>query len=411
VKRAPLFSIIGPGVLLAATGVGAGDLATGSIVGSYYGTTLLWAVIVGAWMKFIISEGVARWQLATGDTILEGVVHKAGSWVIWLVLFYLILFSFFLGSALMGASGVALHALIPLFENSVQGKVVFGISASLVGFFMVLIGGYRLFEYAMRVCIAIMFVTVVLTAGYLWPGTGSVIQGLLIPTIPDLAGSGLGWTLALIGGVGGSITLLCYGYWLREEGRESPKDMSICRIDLAVGYTVTALFGAAMLIIGSSIEIEGTGSTLLVNLGESLREQLGPWGRVFFLIGAFGAIFSSLLGVWQALPYIFADCCRLVSEKYLPGKKVAIDTRVLPYRAFLVYIATVPMIGLFRNFSEIQKIYTVAGALFLPFLALVLLLLNGRKDWVGELRNSWLMSASIVVILLFFASMAYQTIV
>lgn len=409
-KRAPLFSIIGPGVLLAATGVGAGDLATGSIVGSYYGTTLLWAVIVGAWMKFIISEGVARWQLATGDTILEGVVHKAGSWVIWLVLFYLILFSFFLGSALMGASGVALHALIPFFDNSVQGKVAFGIAASLVGFFMVLIGGYRLFEYAMRVCIAIMFVTVVLTAGYLWPGTGSVIQGLLIPTIPDLAGSGLGWTLALIGGVGGSITLLCYGYWLREEGRESPQDMSICRIDLAVGYTVTALFGAAMLIIGSSIEIEGTGSTLLVNLGESLREQLGPWGRVFFLIGAFGAIFSSLLGVWQALPYIFADCCRLVSEKYLPGKKVAIDTRALPYRAFLVYIATVPMIGLFRSFSEIQKIYTVAGALFLPFLALVLLLLNGRKDWVGELRNSWLMSASIVVILLFFASIAYRTI-
>jgi Mn2+/Fe2+ NRAMP family transporter len=148
----------------------------------------------------------------------------------------------------------------------------------------------------------------------------------------------------------------------------------------------------------------------LVNLGDSLREQLGPWGRGFFLVGAFGAIFSSLLGVWQALPYIFADCCRLVSEKYLPGKNIAVDTRALPYRAFLVYIATVPMIGLFRSFSEIQKIYTVAGALFLPFLALVLLLLNGRKDWVGELKNSWLMSASIALILLFFASMAYRTI-
>jgi Mn2+/Fe2+ NRAMP family transporter len=410
VKRAPLFSIIGPGVLLAATGVGAGDLATGSIVGSYYGTTLLWAVIVGAWMKYIISEGVARWQLATGDTVLEGVVHKAGSWVIWLVLFYLILFSFFLGSALMGASGVALHALIPIFESSVQGKIVFGIAASLVGFCMVLIGGYRLFEYAMRACIAIMFITVLVTAAYLWPGTGNVLQGLLVPTIPDLNGSGLSWTLALIGGVGGSITLLCYGYWLREEGRESAEDMNICRIDLAVGYVVTGLFGAAMLIIGSSIEIQGTGSTLLVNLGDSLRDQLGPWGRGFFLVGAFGAIFSSLLGVWQALPYIFADCCRLVSEKYLPGKKVDVDTRALPYRAFLGYIATVPMIGLFRSFSEIQKIYTVAGALFLPFLALVLLLLNGRKDWVGELRNSRLMSASIVVILLFFVSMAYRTI-
>jgi len=403
-------AVIGPGVLLAATGVGAGDLATGSIVGSLYGTVLLWAVVVGAWMKYIISEGVARWQLATGDTILEGVVHKAGSWVIWLVLFYLILFSFFLGSALMGASGVALHALIPVFESSVLGKIVFGIGASIIGLLMVLIGGYRFFEYVMRACIAVMFITVVITAGFLWPGTTAVLQGLFVPTIPDLSGSGLGWTLALIGGVGGSITILCYGYWLREEGRESAKDMNICRIDLAAGYTVTALFGAAMLIIGSSIEIEGTGSTLLINLGDSLRDQLGPWGRWLFLIGAFGAIFSSLLGVWQALPYIFADCCRLVSEKYLPGKQVAINTNARPYRLFLFYIATVPMIGLFWSFSEIQKIYTVSGALFLPFLALALLLLNGRREWVGALRNSWLMSASIIVILLFFGAMAYRTI-
>ncbi len=410
VNKLPLFSIIGPGVILAATGVGAGDLATGSIVGSYYGTSLLWAVVLGAWMKYIISEGVARWQLATGDTVLEGIVHKAGSWVIWLVLFYLILFSFFLGSALMGASGVALHALIPIFESAVQGKIVFGITASVVGFLMVLIGGYRLFEYAMRACIAIMFITVLITGSYLWPGTGNVIKGLLVPTIPDLEGSGLSWTLALIGGVGGSITLLCYGYWLREEGRESAEDMNVCRIDLMAGYVITGLFGSAMLIIGSSIEIQGTGSTLLVNLGNSLRDQIGPWGRGFFLIGAFGAIFSSLLGVWQALPYIFADCCRLVSEKYLLGKKIDVDTCSLPYRAFLVYIATIPMIGLFHSFSEIQKIYTVTGALFLPFLALALLLLNGRQEWVGELRNSRLMTASIVVILIFFVSMAYRTI-
>lgn len=43
--------IIGPGMLTAATGVGAGDLATGSFAGSLLGTAILWAVIVGAVLK------------------------------------------------------------------------------------------------------------------------------------------------------------------------------------------------------------------------------------------------------------------------------------------------------------------------------------------------------------------------
>ncbi len=66
------FSIVAPGILLAATGVGAGDLMTTSLAGSEVGLGLLWAVVVGAALKFALSEGVARWQLATGSTLLEG---------------------------------------------------------------------------------------------------------------------------------------------------------------------------------------------------------------------------------------------------------------------------------------------------------------------------------------------------
>ena len=39
--------VIGPGLLVAATGVGAGDLATASFTGSQLGTAVLWAVLVG----------------------------------------------------------------------------------------------------------------------------------------------------------------------------------------------------------------------------------------------------------------------------------------------------------------------------------------------------------------------------
>ena len=86
---------IGPGLLLAATGVGGGDLATGTFVGSLLGTAVLWAVVVGAFMKFVTTEGLARWQLVTGNTFLEGLVDKMGPAVSWVFLPYLLLFSFF----------------------------------------------------------------------------------------------------------------------------------------------------------------------------------------------------------------------------------------------------------------------------------------------------------------------------
>jgi Mn2+/Fe2+ NRAMP family transporter len=71
-----IFLIIGPGILIAATGVGAGDLATGAITGSKLGVAILWAVILGAFLKFVLNEGLARWQLSTGETLLEGALSR-----------------------------------------------------------------------------------------------------------------------------------------------------------------------------------------------------------------------------------------------------------------------------------------------------------------------------------------------
>ena len=63
--------MFGPGLLVAATGVGAGDLAIGTITGSKLGVAILWAVVLGAALKFAMSEGLARWQIATGETLLD----------------------------------------------------------------------------------------------------------------------------------------------------------------------------------------------------------------------------------------------------------------------------------------------------------------------------------------------------
>ncbi|MDP7421179.1 MAG: hypothetical protein QGH40_04840 [bacterium] len=66
---------------------------------------------------------------------------------------------------------------------------------------------------------------------------------------------------------------------------------------------------------------------------------------------------------------------------------VEVNTGGWAYRGYLWAIAIVPMLGLVVDFSQIQKVYAIFGAMFMPMVAIVLLILNGKADWVSRHRN------------------------
>jgi Mn2+/Fe2+ NRAMP family transporter len=396
-KRQSWYSNLAPGILLAATGVGAGDLLSAGMAGSHVGLSLLWAAVVGAALKFTLSEGLARWQLATGTTLLEGWAWRLGQWIRWVFLVYLVLFTLVVGGALITACGIAGAGLLPLGSPQTS-KIVWGLIHSAVGLALVWFGSFALFELLMSVLIGIMFVTVLATAVMIAPDWGSVAAGL-IPSIPP---GGTGWLLAVLGGVGGTVTLLSYGYWIRERGRQGLADVRICRLDLAVGNGLTGLFGLAVIIIGSRIKIEGGGAGVALQMAEQLAFAIGPAGKWIFLAGFWGAVFSSLLGVWQSIPYMFADFLELQSAQ--PGERTADLRATRAYRGYLLFIATIPALFLWTTVTQIQLAYGIVGAMFLPLVALTLLILNNREEWVGRsFLSGYVINAVLVAALLFFA--------
>lgn len=410
-KRLSLLAIISPGILLAATGVGTGDLAAASFSGNKLGVAILWAVIVGAAMKFVLNEGLVRWQLATDRTVMEGCAQHVGLPFQIIFLIYFLPWSFFVGSALMASCGVAANAIFPVFEDPDRAVLVFGGLHSLVGLALARIGGYALFEKVMSVCIAIMFFTVLTTAVLIQPDWNQIMAGMFIPGIPEVGGEEITWTLALMGGVGGTVTVLCYGYWIREVGREGIDALKICRIDIGVAYFLTALFGMAMVIIGSQIHVTGRGAGLVVALANQLEQPLGAVGRWTFLIGAWGALFSSLLGVWQSVPYIFADFFGQLNRNPGSTPTERVSTKSRPYQYYQYALASVPLLALTFSFRDIQKYYAVVSALFLPLLALVLLYLNGQARLVGkENKNGPITIAVLVFLVLFFAALGWSDI-
>jgi Mn2+/Fe2+ NRAMP family transporter len=400
-------TILAPGILVATTGVGAGDLLTASIAGSKAGLAILWTAVVGSFMKWTLNEGIARWQMATGTTLLEGWVTRLGRWIQWVFLVYFVLWSFFVGGALVTACGVAAASILPL-GDPVFSKNTWSVVHSLAGLALVWLGGFALFERLMQALIAVKFVAVLITAAVLVQDWRAVLIGLSVPRIP--LGT-LPWMLGVLGGVGGTVTLLSYGYWIQEKGRSGEEGARICRIDLGVCYVLTALFGISMIIIGSRIQLEGAGIRLAGQLAEQLAVALGPWGRWIFLLGFWGAVFSSLLGVWQSAPYLMADFLRLRSNQRTgsTASPLAIDLKqTVAYRAFLVAIAVVPLANLWLSVERIQLAYAVMGAMFMPLLAVTLLILNNQARWVGKrLRNPWWINAVLLLTVLLFAYVGY----
>ncbi len=392
----------GPGLVIAATGLGAGDLIAASVAGAKFGTTILWAAVLGAVMKYAMNEGLARWQLATGTTLLEGWVQRLPKVVSIYFFIYLILWSFVVAGALIAATGLAAHALYP--DISVE---IWGILHSLVALALVLIGRYKLLEKLMKVFMALMLLVVILCAILVAPDVSAVLTGLFIPTIPD--GSVL-FILGVIGGVGGSVTLLCYGYWIRERGWNKPADLPRSRRDLTVAYILTGLFGVAIMVISAGVEPETMfGPEMALGIAAKLETVIGPFGKWCFLIGFWSAVFSSMLGVWQGVPYLFTDFMQQYT--WQSDKPMKVDTGSRPYRGYLLYLAIPPMLLLLAGKPVwLVVLYAVAGAFFMPLLGALLLIMNNRRAWLGEMKNGLTANLVLLASVLLFGFLLYTKI-
>ena len=388
--------VIGPGFAVAATGVGAGDVITAGVAGSQYGTAILWAVVVGAVLKLTLNEGIARWQLATSTTLLQGWGSHLGRWAVAGFLMYLLTWTVLVAGALMSACGLAAHSLFP--GLSVRS---WGIIHSIVALILIYVGRYALFERVMKVLIGLMFVTVVASAFIVKPDVSAALSGLIIPTIPSGSAKFL---LGVIGGIGGSVTLLSYNYWLRERGWNGLENRSLARLDLGAAYTFIGIFGVAIMIVGAGVRPDlMTGSTMALEIARRVEGIAGTAARWVFLTGFWGTVFTSMLGVWQGVPYIFADTVRVLKGD---GGEVSTDSRL--YRIYLLFVALPPMaMLLIERPVWLVLVYSVAGAFFMPFLAVTLLLLNNRRNLPAEARNGWLVNSLLGMAILLFLYLLY----
>ncbi|MGI5480978.1 Nramp family divalent metal transporter [Streptomyces lavendofoliae] len=402
---------IGPGIVVAATGVGAGDLVATLIAGSKFGYTLLWAAVAGCLVKISLAEAAGRWHLATGRTLFDG-WRSLGAWTTVYFAGYVAVWGFVYGAAAMSSSALPLQALFPGVMDLKWWAVLCGVA----GLVFVWFNRYAVFEKVMTLLVGVMFVVTVYLAVRVTPNLGKALAGLA-PVLPD---GSLIYTLGLIGGVGGTITLAAYGYWVNAKGWTDTSWMKVMRLDNRVAYITTGIFVVAMLFVGAEL-LHSSGVALakgdkgLLDLGGVLEDQYGTVTAKLFLIGFFATSITSLIGVWHGVSLMFADFVTHFRERgatggtgATTGEEVAAGTREksLPFRAYLLWLTFPPMSLLFLDQPfGLVIVYGVIGAFFMPFLALTLVwLLNSSRtpsEWRnGALSNGVLGAAGVLFLVL-----------
>jgi Mn2+/Fe2+ NRAMP family transporter len=396
---------LGPGIVAAATGVGAGDLVATLIAGSRFGHALLWAAIMGCIVKVALSEGSARYHLATGSTILVG-WRSLGRWTGWYFGAYVIVWGFIYGATAMSATALPLAAMFPVLPLWAWAVV-----SGLAGLIFVWFNRYSVFEATMKLLTGVMFVIMVGLAVLVAPRLPDLLSGLAF-SLPE---GSVFYTLGLIGGVGGTVTTAAYGYWVQAKGWNGPGWLPLMRLDNGVAYAVTGVFVIAMLIVGAEL-LYATGVALqagergLLDLSDVLTQRYGASVATLFLVGFFATAFSSVLGVWQGMSLFFADWY-YQTRGTEPAPGTARETSPA-FRAYLLWLTFPPMLLLFAQQPFLLAvIYGAFGALFMPFLAVTLLLLLNSKRLPLEHRNGWLANTVLSGAAALFAILAVQQVV
>ncbi|MFN0317813.1 MAG: hypothetical protein ACKVQA_22530, partial [Burkholderiales bacterium] len=71
---------MGPGLIVALTWLGAGDLVDSAVAGGHYGYSLMWAMVIALFVRYVFVSIIAKYYLCNerGESLMAGLkrVHR-----------------------------------------------------------------------------------------------------------------------------------------------------------------------------------------------------------------------------------------------------------------------------------------------------------------------------------------------
>jgi len=444
-KGLAILLLVGPSLVWAAEYIGSGEVILATRTGAILGTTILWAVVMGVFLKFWIGMAGARYTVCTGEGMIDMFDRIPGPrhWVVWIVLVVQLFCAILATGALATSAGTFLHSLVGCIDVRLCGSLaaVFAVVVAWSGVFDVL-------KIVMSFFVLIVVIGALYIAAHVFPSFAELMEGLSfrLPPVPDWAlakdtVSDSAWQeiLPVLGwGAGGFASQVWYTYWVMgagyglTAGRGYGRPADVASLRKMSTETARRVKGwCRMLYVDSTfamlLGVVVTGGFLVAGAGILAPERLAPgntdmadvlshvfgqrWDRVggflFKLSGAV-AMVSTLCGQLAGWPRLLADSFRLC----IPGfeRRFAWKTQ---FRMFLIlffctclsivfFLSSQP-ISLLKISSILEGVLLIALQAACVGIALYFVMPKMlSKEAYAVLKPSWIFAVGLLATFLFF---------
>lgn len=319
----PTLLALGPGIVVAGSVMGSGELINTPVQAAKFGFVLLWAVILSCLIKYFLQVEIARHCLVHNRTTVEGLNLCPGprfrgtSWVGFVyMLGYTISLITLVG--IVGAIAGMLHAILPLADAADTSRKLWGFLTLLLTQALLWRSLYGSLEKLVTVMVAGFSLSVVLGV-VLIQGTEHQIKLSEITSgftfslgdHPELAAFAV---ISLLGALGTTANeLFMYPYWVLEKGYGksvgSPDSagwterargwVRVLKVDAGVATGLATVVTAAYFLLGAAIfgreNRVPEGADVVDEMSAIYTSTYGAWSYTIFAAGAFCTLFSTLI--------------------------------------------------------------------------------------------------------------------
>lgn len=384
---------LGPAIITAALVVGPGSVTLTSKIGATYGYSLLWVIVLSVLFMMCFTEMSARIGMATNQSLLTTIRVKwgrAASIIMGLGCF--LVTSTFQGANVIGA-GVAISSLTG------GSPKVWGSIFTLLGIAILFYRNfYKILEKLMLVLVGIMLFSFLCTVIVIRPSISGIISGL-VPQAPD--GSGI----LIIGLVATTFTVvgaLYQSYLVQEKGWTAIHAKEGSR-ESYTGIILLGLISALIMISAAAVlQPQGIQVNAATDMGKALEPLFGNWAMIVFMIGLWGAAFSSLTGNAAIGGVMLADALGFGSK---------LESNVVRYFIMAVMVLGAVVALVFGKIPvQLIMITQPITIVIVPLIGLALFLLANDKKIMGDLKNTPVKNGITILALLFLVVLAVKTV-
>lgn len=410
---------IGPGIILAGTIVGSGELILTTSLGAKFGFVFLWLILFSCVIKVFIQIEIGRYAISSGRPTLGAINELPGPrfgahWMVWWWFCMMICSVVQLGG-MAGTVGQALNLAFPAVASesaaamtsiapslgamiSSRPAVPWAVATCLVTMALIYGGGYRRIEWLTTlIVIAVTLITVTAATALGWTGYPVSGADLLSGLKFQFPREGVAEAFAVFGVTGvGATELFYYPYWCLEKGyaryvgradgtdewaRRAKGWIRVMHLDAWVSMVVFTISTVAFYLMGAAV-LHRQGKVpakdeLIDTLSQMYVGPFGEWTRILFLIGAGAVLFKTLYLACAANSRLTTDF--LVLAGMAPTKSA--EHRAQLVRRFCLFF---PMLALtfFLIGKDPKLMVTIGGvgqAATLPMIAGATLYFRYRK--------------------------------